>query len=380
MIYLDYAASTPMSDLALKVYTKTAQTYFGNSMSLHDTGTDTSDLLTYCREKVTTRLNAEEDSVVFSSGGSESNWLALYGLAMGNRAKGQHILVGKGAHGSVKSSLEWLVEQGFRVEEIPADSKGKIQLSKIESLVQPDTCLVVLAHVNSEFGFLTEIETIGNFLAAKGISFHVDAVQSFGKHPVDVEAFQVSSLAFSSHKIYGPKGVGGLYVNPDVAFEPFLPSVSHELGRRQGTVNVPGIAAFTEAMEEAFDHRTDHYDHVMKIKSYFVERIRNAQLPIVSESPMDETSPYILALRVLGLEGQYVMLEANRRGVAISTGSACSVSKKTPSSILLAMGRSVEEARQVIRLSFGPTTRFEEIDQAVDVLSDIIKRATSFVQ
>lgn len=377
MIYLDYAASTPMSDQALDVYSQTSRTFFGNSMSLHDVGSQTEALLTHCRGRVGARLNGDENGINFTSGGSESNWIAIYGLAVGNQKKGTHILVDSGAHDSVKSSLEWLGGQGFQVDEIPADSKGQIGIEQIQPLLKQDTVLVVLAHVNSEFGFIGDLPKISRFLHEQGVLLHVDAVQSFGKLPIDVKREPITSLSFSSHKIYGPKGVGGLYVDPTIHFEPFLPSVSHEFGRRQGTVNVPGIAAFAEAMENSFERMTATYNHVKSLKSYMLKRISDLDLPIVSESPLEETSPYILALRVLGLEGQWVMLEANRRGVAISTGSACSVHKQKPSSLLLNMGRTIEEARQVIRLSFGVPTTEEEVEQTVTIFKEIVENAKS---
>ena len=372
MIYLDYAASTPMSEQALDVFVSTSKRFYGNSMSLHDMGSEANHLLAHCRKEVATRLSGEERGVVFTSGGSESNWLAIYGLAMGNRSKGQHILVGSGAHGSVKSAVEWLMNRGFRVDEIPTDSKGQINSAQLAPLIKPDTILVILAHVNSEFGFIVDIEKVGTFLEEKGILFHVDAVQSFGKLPINLEHSRLSSLSFSSHKIYGPKGVGGLYVNPRLQFEPFQPSVSQEFGLRQGTVNVPGIAAFTEAMGISFEKLDTNFEHVKHLKSHFLDQIRKRALPIVCESPLEITSPYILALRVLGLEGQWVMLEANRRGVAVSTGSACTVHDQKPSYLLLGMGRSLNESREVVRLSFGTPTTIEEIDQAVNIFEDII--------
>lgn len=376
MIYLDYAATTPMSDEALDVYIKASQKYYGNSKSLHDLGGAADELLTHCRQTLASQLHAEKEGIVFTSGGSEGNWLALYGLALANKEKGRHILVSEGAHGSVKGSLEALSRLGFLIETVNPDATGHVDVRKLASLIKPDTLLFVTTHINSEFGYIEDLQELGVFLEDKGVLFHVDAVQSFGKLPLDVSQAKISSLSFSSHKIYGPKGVGGFYVNPRLPFDPLLPNGSHESGRRQGTVNVPGVASFIEAAIAADDSREAHYQHVYQLKSYMIEQLKEKATRIVVESPLELTSPYILALRIPGREGQLVMLEANRRGMAISTGSACSIHNPQPSSILLSMGRTVDEAREVVRFSFGWTTTKEQIDLAVQVLEALSKETS----
>ncbi|WEG12339.1 IscS subfamily cysteine desulfurase [Pullulanibacillus sp. KACC 23026] len=371
MIYLDYAATTPISDEALDVYVKVSKKFFGNTMSLHDIGTEANDLLEHCRRQLATTINGETEGLVFTSGGSESNLLAIYGHAMACKEKGNHILVAEGAHGSVKSALGQLEQQGFLVERVSPDGNGHVGIEQLAPLLKEETCLVITSHVNGEFGFIEPIKELGAFLDDKGVRFHVDAVQGFGKLPIDVKKSRLSSISFSSHKIYGPKGVGGLYIDPSLSFVPLLPFGTHENGRRQGTVNLPGIAAFTEAAIRAMADREKNYQTVLDIKRYMINEMRERDLPIVIESPLEETSPYILAMRVPGTEGQFVMLEANRKGVAISTGSACSVHQQKPSSILMSMGRSVDEAREVVRFSFGNRSTKEHINQAIEVLASL---------
>lgn len=374
MIYFDYAATTPMSDNALSVFTQASKTYYGNSMSLHDIGTAADALLSACREQLARALNGHKDGIYFTSGGSESNFLAITSLAKANSTKGKHILTTPFEHSSVMSSLHYLEDHGFTYSFVSVNDDGLIDIDDLKQKLQDDTILVIMGHVNSEIGCIQPIHQIGNILQKKGILFHVDAVQSFGKMPVDVKKNHISSLSISSHKLYGPKGVGACYINPSSHWQPFLEGGTHEYGFRQGTVNVPGIAAFITAMSDAIESMEDEWNRIEKLRKYFVDELIERKLPVFIEGPANtlHTMPQILPLRVSGIEGQLVMLECNRQGLAISTGAACKIGQSKPSKAMIAIGRTEMEAQEFIRLSFGKRSTKEEVNEAMRILERVI--------
>ncbi|WP_229672296.1 IscS subfamily cysteine desulfurase [Pullulanibacillus camelliae] len=368
---MDYAASTPMSKQSLGVYQQVATTLFANAMSLHDEGSAARDLVMHCRQQLAMAVNGEMEGMIFTSGGSESNWIALYGLAMGHRQRGRHILTIKGEHPSITRTLATLKPLGFDIEEVPVNANGIVELETLERYLKKETILVALAHVNGEIGTIQPIDAIGRLLHARGVLFHVDAVQSFGKLAIDVRGCHISSLSVSSHKIFGPKGVGACYIHPLLYVEPLLPNISHENGLRQGTVNVPGIAAFMAASEDALNKREEHWQQVTRIKESMISRLEALHLPLIIEGSIGETSPYFLAFRMKGREGQWVMLEANRHGLALSSGSACSLTDHEPSPTLLALGRTETEAHELVRLSFSWKTTEAEVHKAATILAHI---------
>ncbi|RYL94302.1 aminotransferase class V-fold PLP-dependent enzyme [Sporolactobacillus sp. THM7-4] len=364
MIYLDYAATTPMSDHALSTYGDVAQNYFANTMSPHDSGTRARRLLDYCRSQVADRLHADVNGIYFTSGGSESNQLAIEGLARAHADKGKHLIMVAGEHSSIVSTFEKLRREGFSVTSLPRNRDGEIEAERIERAIRNDTILVSIDHVNSEVGTIQNIEAIGNLLQKRKILLHCDAVQSYGKLPIDVVAMHVTSLSVSSHKIYGPKGVGVCYIDPNAAYLPLLPGVAHEKGIRPGTVNLPGIAAFVTASQDCYGDAKGMLQHVAHLRALFVEELKRRDIPFVIEESKRSQLPHILALRVKGAEGQQIMLEASRLGLAVATGSACSTGAHQPSGTLLSMGRTEDEARELVRISFGEKTAESEVIEA----------------
>lgn len=373
MIYLDYSATTPVSDTALEVYQTVAKQTIGNSMSLHDPGTEADRLVTICRDRLTSMIKGKDGGLFFTSGGTESNTLALIGLARAHRHKGNHIVASPSEHASVINTLTLLEKEGFEVTYLPLDEEGKITHHALENALTDHTIIAAISHVNSEIGTIQDIRGIGDFCFENNILFHCDAVQSFGKLDINVQENHVTSLTVSSHKIYGPKGVGACYVDPTVPYEPVYPGGTHEFGFRQGTVNVPGIASFTAAAEESAGHCHEEYERMNQLKERLMQKLEASENPFFFECK-DTAIPYILGVRVKGIEGQYVMLECNRHGIAVATGSACKAGQQTPSKTLLAMGRSENEARELVRLSFGRQTTADDIDQTADVLNELVNK------
>lgn len=377
MIYLDHAATTPMSEEALAVYVESAKKYFGNASSLHDIGTAANELLTVCRKQIAQLVGGEEKGIYFTSGGTEANVLAIRSLAYAHCHKGKHIITSSVEHASVHAVCAQLEQEGFTVTYVPVDRFGQVNIEALERALTEETILVSIQHANSEIGTIQTLKQIGELLKKKQIIFHSDCVQTFGKIPIDVKQFHLDSISIASHKIYGPKGVGAVYINPRVPWHMSLPNTTHEGGFRPGTVNVPGIASFTTAALEIEKKRTTAQHHMNELRRYFVEQIVQKQLPItVFEHPTDQL-PQIVGCLVHGFEGQYVMLHCNRHGIAISTGSACQVGKQAPSKTMIAIGKEDDEAKQFIRLSFGVHTTKSEIEAVVSVLEQLQKERMS---
>ncbi|MGS7467693.1 IscS subfamily cysteine desulfurase [Bacillus paranthracis] len=369
MIYLDYAATTPMSAEALQTYTKAASQYFGNEQSLHDIGGTASSLLQVCRKTFAEMIGGKEQGIFFTSGGSESNHLAIQSLL--NAQNKKHIITTPMEHASIQSYFQSLQSKGYTITEIPVDKNGLIRLIDLEEAITEDTVLASIQHGNSEIGTVQNIAEIGALLKKYNVLFHSDCVQTFGKLPIHVFEMGIDSLSVSAHKIYGPKGVGACYINPQVRWTQIFPGTSHEKGFRPGTVNVPGIAAFLTAAENILKNQQEESLRFKGLRSYFLEQIRTLPLKIEVEGHSTSCLPHIIGVTIKGIEGQYTMLECNRRGIAISTGSACQVGKQEPSKTMLAIGKTYEEAKQYVRFSFGQQTTKDQIDTTIHALHTI---------
>ena len=369
MIYLDYAATTPMSAEALQTYTKAASQYFGNEQSLHDIGGTASSLLQVCRKTFAEMIGGKEQGIFFTSGGSESNYLAIQSLL--NAQNKKHIITTPMEHASIRSYFQSLKSKGYTITEIPVDKNGLICLVDLEAAITEDTVLASIQHGNSEIGTVQNITEIGALLKKYNVLFHTDCVQTFGKLPIHVFEMGVDSLSVSAHKIYGPKGVGACYINPQTRWEQVFPGTSHEKGFRPGTVNVPGIASFLTAAENILKTQWEESLRFKELRSYFLEQIQTLPLEITVEGHSTSCLPHIVGVTIKGIEGQYTMLECNRHGIAISTGSACQVGKQEPSKTMLAIGKTYEEAKQYVRFSFGQQTTKDQIDTTIHALHTI---------
>ncbi len=380
MIYLDYAATTPMGEKALEVYTKVAKEYFGNASSLHDIGSSAKQILNASALTIAKTLNAQAKDIWFTSGASEANFLAIQALVDGSSKKGKHIITTKIEHSSVIHVFEKLASQGYELSWLPVDASGKVDLKDLKEIVRDDTILVSVQHVNSEIGTIQDISEIGAFLNEQDILFHTDAVQSFGKIPVDVEALNVDALSISAHKIYGPKGVGAVWLNPAVEWSPFFPDIDQKKKLKTGTDNVPGIAAFATAAKEVQAELKAEHERVKALTDEFRKRVKALDFECVVEGNEKDRSPFILGLRFPGMEGQFLMLECNQAGLAISTGSACQVGSDKPNRTMKAIGRSDEEAREFVRLSFGRDVKEGELEEIIQKIDIILTRHFSKVR
>lgn len=374
MIYLDYAATTPISGQALQVYNEVSKNYFGNTSSLHDTGTTASTLLEQCRIELSNLLHTSSKGIFFTSGGTESNILAIKALLSANKDKGNHIITTVVEHSSLANYfLELERDYGYSISYLDINCYGEVELDQLATMIQDNTVLVSIQHGNSETGAVQAIEKIGQFLEGKGILFHSDCVQTFGKLPIDLTKWNIDAISLSSHKIYGPKGVGALYINPDLQWSIEFTNKNHERGLRPGTINVPGIAAFVTAAQEVHEQLISEHTRFLQLRNSLISGLedRNLNVEIISCS---NQLPNIIGMLLGDVQGDYAMLEFNRAGIAISTGSACSIGQQQPSKTMLALGKSEERAKRFIRLSFGKGTNNSDIDRVLHVCSQILQQ------
>lgn len=374
MIYLDYAAATPISDEALHVFAEASKKAFANSNSLHDEGDAARTLLEACRGQIANLIGGQASGVSFTSGGSESNVLAIETLLKNSPDHKNHIIASALEHSSSYNYLQTLKQKGFEVTFLLPDKHGKLPVEAIRDALTEQTAVVSIQHANSEIGCIQNLEKIGYFLNEMPVYFHSDCVQSFGKIPIKADAWKVDAISVSSHKVYGPKGVGGLYLNPRKHLIPAVSGGTHENGFRAGTVNVPGIAAFTYAAASACSVMQSEFSRLESLKERLSAKLSDYHEYIhIINKDLDDQLPSIIGLVIRGIEGQYMLLEANRRGVAISTGTACQIGMQTPSKTLMAIGLTSDEALQYIRISTGKHTKAEDLDK----MADIIKKAIS---
>lgn len=374
MIYLDYAATTPMSDKAMEVYAKVAKQYFGNTSSLHDQGSSAKQIKEASAKAIANAINANTKEIHFTSGASESNFLAIQALLDGCKRDGKHIITSKIEHASVKDVFEKLETQGYKISWLGVNKDGQIELKDLKKIIHNDTVLVSIQHLNSEIGTFQPIKEIGSFLRAHDILFHTDAVQSFGKFDLNVHDLNIDALSISAHKIYGPKGMGAVWLNPNIEWRPFFDDI-HQLKKlKSGTDNVSAMAAFATATKEAEENMKVEYDRITNLSKSFINGLENLDYELVVEGSSAHRSPYIQGIRFPGMEGQFFMLECNQAGLAISTGSACQVGSDLPNRTMKALGRTDEEAREFVRFSFGNNVKEDDLGKIIDKIDIILKR------
>jgi len=368
MKYFDFAATTPMCNQALSAYQEAAQHFFGNSSSLHDVGTSAAFILKECRRKLAAMLDVPFEGIYFTSGGTESNLLAILSLARKMKKSGKHIITSLAEHTSVHAAMNVLQQEGFEITRLPFTNKGIINTSELQDCIRDDTVLIAIQHVNQEIGTIQPVRSIGSIAKERGILFHCDAVQSFGKLDLKEMTAYVDSLSVSSHKIYGPKGTGAVYINPRCAWEPVFPGLTHEKGFRGGTVDVPSIAAFLAAAEHSC--KPKETANTWKKRRLLMNELTHPAITLAEGDEIHQL-PSTVGIRISGVEGQLVMLACNQKGFAISTGSACQVGHDNGMKAVVAMGWTEEEAKQFFRISFSEESTEEDVIQLGKTINSI---------
>lgn len=369
MLYFDYSATTPMSPAALETYEKVASDFFANSRSLHSHGEESEDVLTLSRAVIADALSVQANEIYFTGSGSEATFLAVTGMALANKKKGKTIITTRGEHHSVHQALTYLEKWGFKIRYVSVNEYGQVTKEALLSALTDDTVLVSIAHANSEIGTVQDIAGLGELLQSRGILFHSDCVQTFCKIPIPIDF--VSSITVSAHKCYGPKGVGAAFIRESVPWVSFLEGTTHESGFRAGTVDVPGIASFAAAVDEYGPISTKEMERLIHLRHKFVAAFKENNR-IFFEGHPTERLPFHIGLRVKGVEGQFMMLELKRKGISISTGSACRVGESEPPATLLSVGRTVNEAHEHVRITFGRWTTDEEVNRLLRAFEDTL--------
>ena len=374
-VYLDHSATTPVDPevaaLMMTYYTEK----FGNPSSVHSYGREAKQALEEARRQVAELIGATPQEVTFTSGGTEADNLAILGAAEALRKKGKHLITSCIEHHAVLETCEYLEKNGFELTVIPVNTDGIISVDDVQKAIRPDTILISVMHANNEVGSIQPISEIGKLAKEHGITFHVDAVQSLGKIPINVTEMNVDLMTVSSHKIYGPKGVGALYIRKGVRIVPLAHGGGQEKRRRSGTENTPGIIGFGKACELAGKRMADDAEHHKKLRDKLMNGILKRIEYVKVNGPMGENRlPNNVNVSIRYVEGEALLLSLDMLGIAASSGSACTSGSLDPSHVLLSMGLIHEIAHGSLRFTLGRQNTEEEIDYVLEQLPKIVER------
>ena len=366
-VYFDNSATTKPYDEVIEAVSKGMKEYFGNPSSLHKIGMNCEKRLNEAREYFASTIKCNKEEIYFTSGGSEGNNLILKGLLK----PGHHFITTAFEHHSIISTCKQLEEKGVKVTYLDVDSEGRISLEDLEEAITKDTVLVSIMQVNNEIGVIQDIEAIGKLIKERSsrAKFHVDAVQGYGKLPIDVNKSNVDFLTVASHKIHGPKGVGFIYIKKGIILNSLISGGSQEKGIRAGTENLPGIIGFEKAAQITFEEMESRYDKVLELKKYFVERLNEIK-NIRINGEIDGFSPYILNVSFLGVRAEVLLHLLEEQNIYVATGSACTSKSSAAhgSYVIKSLGLSNKEVESAIRFSFSYENTKEEVDYTIDVL------------
>ncbi|MFX0023492.1 MAG: cysteine desulfurase NifS, partial [Candidatus Hermodarchaeota archaeon] len=380
-VYLDNAATTPMDPRVIEEVNKHFKETYGNSSSLHSIGQKAGQILLKSRETIASIINANRDDIFFTSSGTEADNIAIFGVAMKNKARGNHIITTSIEHHAVENPYKELEKKGFEVTFLPVDKYGLISIKDLEEAITKKALLISIMFANNEIGTIEPITEIGAIAKKHDVIFHTDAVQAFGKVPIDVNEMNIDLLSASAHKLYGPKGVGMLYIrNKGVRegwgkyIEPLMYGGGHERDMRPSTVNVPGIAGFAKAAKLANIEMEEEAQRQIKLRDKIIKWVtENIEDTYLNGHPTQRL-PNNVNLGFKYIEGESIVLDLDMEGIATSTGSACSSKSLDPSHVLLAIGLKHEEAHGSLRVSLGRFTTEEDVDYFLEKLPGVIER------
>lgn len=374
-VYLDNAATTYVSGEVLNEMLPCFNAVYGNSSSLHSFGREAQNIVDRARDRVAKAINAEKSNEIYFTGsGTEANNWAIKGLARANRAKGNHIIVSSIEHDSVLEACKELEKEGFEVTYLSVDETGLVSLAELLHYIKPETILISVMSVNNEVGTIQNIKAFAKTAHENGIIFHTDAVQAIGALKMDVQDMEIDAMTMSAHKIYGPKGVGALYLKNGIRIENLINGGNQERGKRGGTLNVPGIAGFGKAIEIAVRDLSVNQQKLKAIRQYFLDKVEE-NIPYVhlNGHPHQKIQGTVnLSFELI--EGESILMLLDLEGIAVSTGSACTSGSLEPSHVLKAMGLSNELAQGSIRFSFGKSITKADIDYVVEKLTGVVEK------
>ncbi|MCI8981076.1 MAG: cysteine desulfurase [Hungatella sp.] len=372
--YFDNSATTRVFDSVKDIVVKTMTEDYGNAAAKHTKGVEAERYIREARSIIAKSLKVEEKEIVFTSGGSESNNMALIGAAMANQRGGKHIITTNVEHSSVYNTLGFLQDQGFDITYLPVDSNGHISISQLRESLRPETILVSVMYVNNEVGSVEPIEDIGKVIKEEQPQalFHVDAIQAYGKYQIYPKRLGIDLLSVSGHKLHGPKGVGFLYINEKAKVKPLIYGGGQQRGMRSGTENVPGVAGLGAAVKEIYKNHQEKVDHLYELKDHLMTRIKEVEGCQVNSQPGRESAPQIVSVSFEGVRSEVLLHALEDRGIYVSSGSACSSNHPGISGTLKGIGVPQELLDATLRFSFGMFNKKEEIDYAIEVLKELL--------
>lgn len=369
-VYLDNGATTPVAKEVVKAMLPYYTEIFGNASSLHQFGSEAREALEKSREIIAKRINASPEEIVFTSGGTEADNLAIKGTAYAMKEQGNHIVTSKIEHHAVLHTCEQLEKEGFKVTYLNVDTEGFIDLEQLRNSVTDKTILVTIMHANNEIGTIEPIEEIGKIASGNKVSFHTDAVQSLTKVPIDVKKQNITLASFSAHKIHGPKGIGALYMKKGTKIQKLSNGGHHEHNLRAGTENIPGIVGFAKAVEIA---KEEHVRYLTKLRDKLIDSLLG--IPEVHlNGPRNERLCNNANISFHFIEGESLLLQLDMNGIAVSTGSACTSRDLKPSHVLTAIGLKPQTAHGTIRFTLGRENSDEEIDYVIKSTKEAVKK------
>ncbi len=372
--YMDYSATTPMKKEVLDAMLPYFSEDFGNPSSVHSFGRDAKNAVNKSRETVASAIGAKREEIYFTAGGTESDNWAIKGIAKSLKSKGNHIITSKVEHHAVLHACETLEKEGYEVTYLDVDEYGMINLEELKAAVKDTTILITIMFINNEIGTMQPVKEIGAIAKENGVLFHTDAVQALGNVAIDVDALNIDMLSVSSHKIYGPKGIGAMYIRKGVRIGAFIDGGAQERKRRAGTENVPGIVGFAKAVEIAVENLDAHIEKLTALR----ERLRNGIMDSIPYAKYNghptERHPGNVNICFEYIEGESLLLSLDLIGVAASSGSACTSGSLDPSHVLMSIGLTHEIAHGSLRLTVGDFTTEEDVDYVIKELVGIVDR------
>lgn len=374
--YLDNSATTKVYDEVKDVVVKSMTEDYGNPSSMHLVGLEAENYVKAARESIAKLLKVNEKEILFTSGGTESNNIAIIGTAMANKRSGMHVITTGIEHASVSNPMKYLEEQGFRVTYLNVDKNGKIDLKQLEESICDETILISIMYINNEIGTVEPIDDIASIIARKkpDTIFHVDAIQAFGKLNIYPKRQKIDLLSVSGHKIHGPKGIGFLYIRDRLKIKPIIFGGGQQKGMRSGTENVPGITGLAKASEMVYDNLTERIERIYELKDYFIDKITEIEGVTVNSTKGKESAPHIVSVSFEGVRSEVMLHSLEDRQIYVSAGSACSSNKPAVSRTLKAIGVKNELLDSTIRFSFSLDTTKEEIDYAISNVNDLLSK------
>jgi len=375
-VYLDYSATTPVDKRVIKAMQPYFSKISGNASSLHTAGKLAKKALNDSREKIAKLIGVSSKEIIFTSGGSEADNLALKGIFYGLNYPGQHIIISSIEHHAILNTAHFLEEQGVEITYLPVNKSGLINLTDLEKAIKPSTVLVSIMHANNEIGAIQSLKEIGQIVKKERakrekdnnsypIYFHTDAVQTLGHIPLNVEDLGIDSFSASAHKLYGPKGVGMLYLKDGIKVKPLIHGGAHEQGRRASTENIPGIVGFTKALELAYEEMDKEGKRLTQMRDYLIDNILQKVEKSHLNGPRQQRLPNNVNVSIEGVEGEAMLIDLDYFDIYCSTGSACSSASLEPSHVLTAMKLPPEISHSSLRFSLGRWTKKKDLDYTI---------------